>query len=97
MSVLDLPIHGIDGAATIGEFFAGCLHMIVLDGHAFTPEMSMDSLGWEYTLAEALVGAGLIDGEWEPDGESLVAFDHSEWVRVLRAAIDERWWQTRGG
>lgn len=71
VNILDIPMvpsHNGASASSIREYLKLLLNHLWMQGEGFSGKRPFGSSGWEYELYEALLKAGLVDGEFDEDG-----------------------------
>ncbi|MEV0214370.1 hypothetical protein [Micromonospora sp. NPDC050695] len=85
--VLATPMQSNDAeAATVGEYLIKLLADVWREQECFNGKRPFGNSGWDYELIEALVRAGLIDGEIDEDG-TLMRSDDEAGSRLIAEAI----------
>src|SRR5689334_2072025 len=68
-AILDLPLPPNDsGADTVRGYLIALLAAVWTEGEGFSGKRPFGNSGWEDDLYAALVRAGMIEGELDPDG-----------------------------
>lgn len=86
-SVINLPLGPNDAqAATIGEYLRALLLAVWEEGEGFSGKRPFGNGGWEFTLYEALVKAGMVEGKLDQFGY-LVSCDERQADKIIAEAI----------
>jgi hypothetical protein len=84
--VLDLPMQPNDAqAGTVREYLISLLS-VLLDQGENAIKRPFGNSGWEYELYAPLITAGVVEGEFDEDGE-IESINHREAEAILQQAI----------
>lgn len=91
---LPMPDTNDADASTVGEYLSALLIALIEEGEGFSGKRPIGNSDWQFQLAQPLVEAGLVEGEYEwydgEDGEStLTDVDWEQFNEVLKDAIEE--------
>lgn len=88
MNILDLPLGGNDANAnTIREYFRTMMVELWIRGESFSGKRPLGNSGWEYPVYEALVKAGLIEGQVDENGYIIGDFDRDKAHSLVTEAL----------
>jgi hypothetical protein len=88
-NILDVKIKDEDsGAKTVREYFKALLDKLFEEGDGFSGKRPFGNSGWEYTLKQALVKSGHVDGKLDGDG-CVESCDDEQFYEEIYAAIEQ--------
>jgi hypothetical protein len=84
-----VELRGTDiGDVTLNEFLRRLLLGVFIDGECFSGKRPFGNSGWEYSIYEALIRDGLIEGKLDSDGY-VEKMNREKGEEFVKAYIDQ--------
>lgn len=87
--ILDLPMQPNDAdAATVRDYLIALLRQVWIDNECFSGKRPFGSSGWDWDLYAPLAKAGLVEAEFDGDG-NFAGCHYRTADKLILAAIDQ--------